>query len=154
VYESTVCQVSTQGKYVQAKNFGLGEKLEIMDAELIAAYQALSNLQSHSVQGEEIHVFIDSQAALKRLQNISLTGGQRVCYEIAELRRLLAQQNNNVSFFFFYIIYIALPIASINTMMLMQSYGLWSAAHAKHNPSFLGSTTWCYQLQSFTCVVL
>ena len=56
-------------------------------------------------------------------------------------------------FFFLKIIYIALSIASINTMMLMQPLGLWSAAHAKHNPSFLGSTTWCYQLQSFTCVV-
>ena len=32
------CQVSVQGKYVKAKNFSLGEKLEIMDAELIAAY--------------------------------------------------------------------------------------------------------------------
>ena len=32
------CQVSIQGKYVQAKNFSLGGKLEIMDAELIAAY--------------------------------------------------------------------------------------------------------------------
>jgi hypothetical protein len=38
-------------------------------------------------------------------------------------------------------------------MMLMQPRGLWSAAHALHNPSFLGSTAWCYQLQSFTCVV-
>jgi hypothetical protein len=33
-------------------------------------------------------------------------------------------------FFFFFIIYIALSIASINTMMLMQPVGLWSAAHA------------------------
>jgi hypothetical protein len=32
-------------------------------------------------------------------------------------------------FFFFYIIYIALSIASINTMMLMQPLRLWSAAH-------------------------
>lgn len=32
------CQVSIQGKYIQAKNFSLGGKLEIMDAELIAAY--------------------------------------------------------------------------------------------------------------------
>ena len=32
------CQVSVQGKYLQAKNFSLGEKLKIIDAELIAAY--------------------------------------------------------------------------------------------------------------------
>jgi hypothetical protein len=37
-------------------------------------------------------------------------------------------------FFFFFIIYIALSIASINTMMLMQPLGLWSAAHASLIP--------------------
>jgi ribonuclease HI len=73
------CQISTQGKFIQAKNFSLGNKLEIIDAELIAAYQALRNLRS-DLQREDIHVFIDSQAALKRLQKISLTGGQRICY--------------------------------------------------------------------------
>lgn len=52
------CQVSTQGKFIQAKNFSLGNKLEIMDAELIAAYQALKNLRN--LQGEDIHIFIDS----------------------------------------------------------------------------------------------
>ena len=86
------CQVSTQGKYVQAKNFSLGQKLEIMDAELIAAYQALKCLRT-GPQGEDIHIFIDSQAALKRLQKISLTGGQRICYKITELCKQLAKQN-------------------------------------------------------------
>ena len=71
----------------------MGEKLEIMDAELIAACRALQKMQSQGLQGEEIHVFIDSQAALKRLQKISLTGGQRICYEITELCRLLSQNN-------------------------------------------------------------
>jgi len=32
----------------------------------------------------------------------------------------------------------------------MQPLGLWSAAHAKHNPSFLGSTARCYQQESST----
>jgi len=86
------CQVSLQGKYVQAKNFSLGQKLEIMDAELIAAYQALKCLRT-GLQGEDIHVFIDSQAALKRLRKISLTGGQRICYKITELCKQLAKQN-------------------------------------------------------------
>jgi hypothetical protein len=54
------CQISIQGKYIQAKNFSLGEKLEIMDAELIAAYQALKNLQRQSLQGKEIYIFINS----------------------------------------------------------------------------------------------
>jgi ribonuclease HI len=85
-------QISTQGKFIQAKNFSLGNKLEIIDAELIAAYQALGNLRS-DLQGEDIHVFIDSQAALKRLQKISLTGGQRICYQITLLCNHLAKQN-------------------------------------------------------------
>ena len=86
------CQVSVQGKYVQAKNFNLGEKLEIVDAELIAAYQALKRLRT-DLQGEDIYVFVDSQAALKRMQKISLTGGQRICYEITELCKQLARHN-------------------------------------------------------------
>ena len=71
-----------------------------MDAELIAAYQALKHLRQ-DLQGEEIYIFIDSQAALKRLQKISLTGGQRICYEITELCKQLAK-HNKVSFFFFF----------------------------------------------------
>jgi ribonuclease HI len=38
-----------------------------MDAELIAAYQALKDVQNEGLQGKEIHIFVDSQAALKRL---------------------------------------------------------------------------------------
>ena len=60
-----------------------------MDAELVAIFQALQNLESQDVQGEEIHVFADSQAALKRLQTITLTGGQRACYEITKLCKTL-----------------------------------------------------------------
>ena len=63
-----------------------------MDAELIAAYQALKHLRQ-DLQGEEIYIFIDSQAALKRLQKISLTGGQRICYKITELCKQLAKHN-------------------------------------------------------------
>jgi ribonuclease HI len=43
-----------------------------MDAELIAAYQALKDLQNQGLQGKEIRIFIDSQTALKRLKKISL----------------------------------------------------------------------------------
>jgi hypothetical protein len=48
------------------------------------------------MQGEDIHVFIDSQAAIKRLQKISLTGGQKVCYEITVLCERLLLQNNKI----------------------------------------------------------
>jgi ribonuclease HI len=60
-----------------------------MDAELAAVYQALQNLHNRGIQGEDMHVFIDSQAAIKRLQKISLTGGQKVCYEITVLCQML-----------------------------------------------------------------
>jgi hypothetical protein len=79
------CQISVQGGYTLTKNISLGKKLEIMDAELAAVYQALQDLYNQGMQGEDIHVFIDSQAAIKRLQKISLTGGQKVCYEITVL---------------------------------------------------------------------
>jgi ribonuclease HI len=90
------CQISVQGRYTQAKNISLGKKLEIMDAELAAVYQALHDLHNRGTQGEDIHVFIDSQAAIKRLQKISLTGGQKVCYEITELCKILSLQNNKI----------------------------------------------------------
>jgi hypothetical protein len=32
------CQISVQGRYIQAKNISLGKKLEIMDAELTAVH--------------------------------------------------------------------------------------------------------------------
>jgi hypothetical protein len=45
---------------------------------------------------KDLYNFVDSQAALRRLQNISLTGGQRVCYDITMLCRMLPLQNNKV----------------------------------------------------------
>jgi ribonuclease HI len=79
-----------------AKNISLGKKLEIMDAELAAVYQALHDLHNQGIQREDLHVFIDSQAAIKRLQKISLTGGQKVCYEITMLCKMLSLQNNKI----------------------------------------------------------
>jgi ribonuclease HI len=79
-----------------AKNISLGKKLEIMDAKLAAVYQALQDLHNRGLQGKDIHVFIDSQAAIKRLQKISLTGGQKICYEIIMLCEMLLRQNNKI----------------------------------------------------------
>jgi hypothetical protein len=59
------CQVSVQGRYIQAKNSSLGERLKIMDAQLIAAYNALKDVQNQGLQGEEMHIIVDIQAALK-----------------------------------------------------------------------------------------
>jgi hypothetical protein len=67
--------------------------------------------------------------------------------------RIIDKVERISSVLFFLTIYNVLPIASINTMMLMQPLELWSAAHALHDLSFLGFTSWCYQVQSFICVV-
>jgi hypothetical protein len=40
------CQLSVQGRYTLAKNISLGKKLEIIDAELAAVYQALHYLHN------------------------------------------------------------------------------------------------------------
>jgi hypothetical protein len=40
------CQISVQDRYTVAKNISLGKKLEIMDAELAAVYEALQDLHN------------------------------------------------------------------------------------------------------------
>jgi ribonuclease HI len=90
------CQVSVQGRYTQARNISLGKQLEIMDAELAAIHQAIQDLHNQGLQGEEIHVFVDSQAALKRLQKVCLTSGQKVCHHITELCKQLVLHNNKI----------------------------------------------------------
>jgi ribonuclease HI len=75
------CQVSVKGKHMQVTNISLEGKLEIMDAELAPLSQALPELHNQGLQGEEIHIFVDSQAALKRLRKISLTRGQKISHE-------------------------------------------------------------------------
>jgi hypothetical protein len=47
------CQVFVQGGYTQAKNISLGERLEVLDAELVAIHQALC----HGTNPDLIHPF-------------------------------------------------------------------------------------------------
>jgi hypothetical protein len=81
-------------RYIQAKNFSLEERLEIRDVELIAAYQALKDVQNQGLQGKKNHVFVDGQTALKRLQKISLTRGQKICYKVTELCKEIVLHGN------------------------------------------------------------
>jgi hypothetical protein len=55
-------------------------------------------------------------------------------YQNVWVHSLTAMTYHLLFFLFKIIIYIALSIASINTMTLMQPLGLWSAAHASLNP--------------------
>jgi ribonuclease HI len=57
--------------------------MEIMDAELYAVYRALEHLkQQQRLEEKQVYIFIDSQAAIKRLQLNSLTGGQELVFKI------------------------------------------------------------------------
>ncbi|KAF2843550.1 hypothetical protein M501DRAFT_994510, partial [Patellaria atrata CBS 101060] len=60
----------------------LGDSVEIMDAELFAILKALEREKAQREKGQSIAknlcVFVDSQAALKRLQKNALDGGQEL----------------------------------------------------------------------------
>ena len=68
-----------------------------MDAELYAIQEALQYLANQDLLGEDVYIFVDSQAALKRLQNVSLQGGQMLCHRITKLCRRLAAASNRVT---------------------------------------------------------
>ena len=53
-----------------------------MDAELFAIFKALESLNAQELILADIFIFVDSQAALKRLQTINLKGGQEICAKI------------------------------------------------------------------------
>jgi len=61
--------------------------MEIIDAELFAILKALQSLPY--TQGKQIYVFVDSQAALKRLDKVSTTGGQQCVHAIIQLCKQL-----------------------------------------------------------------
>ena len=45
----------------------VGPYMEIMDAELYAVYRALEHLKQQRLEEKQVYIFIDSQAAIKRL---------------------------------------------------------------------------------------
>ena len=49
--------------------------MEIINAELYAVYRALEQLKPQGLEEKKVYIFIDSQAAIKRLQLNALTGG-------------------------------------------------------------------------------
>lgn len=67
-----------------------------MDAESFAIYKALENIYSRDPILTNIYLFVDSQAALKRLQTINLKGGQEICFKIQTLCKKLALKGNKI----------------------------------------------------------
>src|SRR3954466_698957 len=88
--------LNQQAYYTKAAAINLGEHIEIMDAELFAVYKALQAILE--AIREQIYIFIDSQAALKRLDKLSQTGGQYYVYKITQICQKLKQQQNSIYF--------------------------------------------------------
>ena len=70
-----------------------------MDAELYAVYRALEYLKQQRLEEKQVYIFIDSQAAIKRLQLNSLTGGQELVFKITQSCSYLASKNISINFY-------------------------------------------------------
>jgi len=68
-----------------------------MDSELVAIQKTLANIVTTSAT-EAIYIFVDSQAAIKRLQKCSLTGGQEAVAKISKVCELLHDNHVLVHF--------------------------------------------------------
>ena len=70
-----------------------------MDAELYAVYRALEHLKQQRLEEKQVYIFIDSQAAIKRLQLKSLIGGQELVFKITQSFSYLASKNISINFY-------------------------------------------------------
>ena len=73
--------------------------MEIMDAEIYVVYRALEHLIQQRLEEKQVYIFIDSQAAIKRLQLSSLTGGQELVFKITQSCSYLASKNIFINFY-------------------------------------------------------
>ena len=72
--------------------------MEIMDIELYAVYRALEHLKQQRLK-KKVYIFIDSQAAIKRLQLNSFTRGQELVFKITQSCSYLASKNISINFY-------------------------------------------------------
>src|SRR6266481_5633767 len=73
--------------------------MEIIDAELYAVYRALEHLKQQRLEEKQVYIFIDSQAAIKRLQLNALTGGQELDFKITQSCSYLASKGISINFY-------------------------------------------------------
>ena len=67
---AAVCRLGRQGGFDLAKSWNLGKGMEIADAEVFAVTKALSlAARNPSEDIHTVYIFVDSQAAISRLQN-------------------------------------------------------------------------------------
>ena len=64
------CRIGHEGGFDMAKNWNLGDGMEVADAEVFAIQKALfSASQDFDQYTRSVYIFVDSQAAITRLQN-------------------------------------------------------------------------------------
>src|SRR6266702_833268 len=96
---AAVCKIGERNRIKYATNWNLGPYMEIMDAELYAVYRALEHLKQQRLEEKQVYIFIDSQAAIKRLQLNSLTGGQELVFKITQSCSYLASKKISINFY-------------------------------------------------------
>ena len=70
VTAAAVCGIGPEGGFDIAKHWSLGKGIEIADAEVFAIGKALAlALKNINANTRSIYIFVDSQAAIARLQN-------------------------------------------------------------------------------------
>src|SRR6266567_893999 len=96
---AAVYKIGERNRIKYATNWNLRPYIEIMDAELYAVYRALEHLKQQRLKEKQVYIFIDSQAAIKRLQLNSLTGGQELVFKITQSCSYLASKNISINFY-------------------------------------------------------
>ena len=64
---AAICKIGETNRIKYATNQNLGPYIEIIDTELYAVYRALEHLKQQRLKEKKVYIFIDSQAAIKRL---------------------------------------------------------------------------------------
>ena len=95
---AAICKIGERNRIIHAINWNLGPYMEIMDAELYAVHRALEHLKQQRLEEKQVYIFIDSQAAIKRLQLNSLTGGQELVFKITQSCFYLASKGISINF--------------------------------------------------------
>src|SRR6266704_1433977 len=96
---AAICKIGERNKIKYATNWNLRPYMEIMDVKLYAVYRALEYLKQQRLEKKQVYIFIDSQAAIKRLQLNSFTGGQELVFKIIQSCSYLASKNISINFY-------------------------------------------------------
>src|SRR6266576_6921024 len=96
---AAVYKIGERNRIKYAINWNLGPYIKIMDVELYAVYRALEHLKQQRLKEKQVYIFIDCQAAIKRLNLNSLTGGQELVFKITQSYSYLANKNISINFY-------------------------------------------------------